>query len=83
VLSPLAAVGRLALTNYLFHTAIIATFTFRWGFGLYGEMGPFAGLVVVLVVYPMMVASSRWWLAHFRFGPFEWLWRTMTYGKLP
>jgi len=73
-LSPFAAVGRLALTNYLFHAAIIAAFVYSWGLGLYGKMGPFAGLMVVLVAYPLMVLSSRWWIARFRFGPFEWIW---------
>jgi uncharacterized protein len=39
--------------------------------------------VIVLLVYPLQVIASRWWISHFRFGPCEWLWRSMTYGKLP
>jgi len=81
-LLPFAAVGRMALTNYLFHGLVIAAFTYQWGFGLYGEMGPFWGLMVVLAVFPLMVVASSWWIAHFQFGPVEWLWRTLTYGQI-
>ncbi len=77
-----ASVGRLALTNYLFHGFVIAAFTYQWGLGLYGEMGPFWGLLAVFAIFPFMVIASSWWIARFQFGPFEWLWRTLTYGKL-
>ncbi len=82
VLLPFAAVGRLALTNYLFHAFVIAAFTYQWGLGLYGEMGPFWGLMAVFAIYPLMVIASSWWIRRFRFGPFEWLWRTLTYGQI-
>jgi len=77
-----ASVGRLALTNYLFHGFVIAAFTYQWGLGLYGEMGPFWGLMAVFAIFPLMVIASSWWIARFQFGPIEWLWRTLTYGKL-
>ena len=77
-----ASVGRLALTNYLFHLFVIAAFTYQWGLGLYGEMGPFWGLMAVFAIFPLMVIASSWWIARFQFGPIEWLWRTLTYGKL-
>jgi len=81
-LLPFAAVGRLALTNYLFHAFVIAAFTYQWGLGLYGEMGPFWGLMAVFAIFPLMVIASSWWIARFQFGPIEWLWRTLTYGQL-
>jgi len=82
VLSLFAPVGRLALTNYLFHTFVIAMFTYQWGFGLYGETGPFWGLMTVFAVFPLMMIASSWWIRRFRFGPAEWLWRTLTYGQI-
>jgi uncharacterized protein len=83
VLAPLASVGRLALTNYLFHAFVIASLTYSWGFGLYGEMGPAQGLLIVALIFPVMVLWSEWWIRRFRFGPCEWVWRSLTYGKLP
>ncbi len=81
--SPLASVGRLALTNYLFTNLVFAVIAYSWGLGLYEKVQPFTGLVVVLLVFPMQVLASQWWLRHFNFGPFEWCWRSMTYGRLP
>ncbi|MEE9597397.1 MAG: DUF418 domain-containing protein [Acidiferrobacterales bacterium] len=77
-----APVGRLALTNYLFHALVIAVFTYQWGLGLYGEMGPFWGLMVVFAIFPLMIIASSWWIGRFQFGPIEWLWRTLTYGQI-
>jgi uncharacterized protein len=82
VLLPFAPVGRLALTNYLFHGFVIAAFTYQWGLGLYGEMGPFWGLMAVFAIFPLMIIASSWWIRRFQFGPFEWLWRTLTYGQI-
>ena len=82
VLLPFAAVGRLALTNYLFHVFVIAAFANQWGLGLYGEMGPFWGLMAAFSIYPLMVIASAWWIRRFQFGPVEWLWRTLTYGQI-
>jgi len=82
VLLPFAAVGRLALTNYLFHGLVIAAFTYQWGLGLYGEMGPFWGLMAVFAIFPLMIIASSWWIGRFQFGPIEWLWRTLTYGQI-
>ena len=79
-LAPLAAVGRMALTNYLLHTLILLIIFHN--FGLYGKIGPAVGLAVAVPVYACLVVLSLWWLRRFRFGPAEWLWRTITYGKL-
>jgi uncharacterized protein len=81
-LLPFASVGRLALTNYLFHGFVIATFTYQWGLGLYGKMGPFWGLMAVFAIFPLMIFASSWWIRRFQFGPMEWLWRTLTYGQI-
>jgi uncharacterized protein len=85
LLAPLAYSGRMALTNYISQSAIIAFVLFGLGpgLGLIGQIGTGALIVIVTVAYAAQVAVSRWWLARYRFGPLEWLWRAYTYGRLP
>jgi len=81
-LAPFSAVGHMALTNYLF-TGLVAVFiSFSWGLGLYGKVSAWMGLLLVLMIFPIQVFGSRWWMARYNFGPVEWLWRSFTYGKL-
>ncbi len=81
-MQPLAAVGRMALTNYLLHSVAFVLLFFGYGLGVYGKVGAFGGFVLALPVLFLEVLLSLWWLKRFRFGPAEWLWRTLTYGKL-
>jgi len=81
-LAPLQAVGRLALTNYLLQTLICTTLFYSYGLGLYGKFGPAAVTLLAIGIYLFQVALSLLWTRRFRFGPAEWLWRTLTYGKL-
>jgi uncharacterized protein len=83
LLAPFAAVGRMALTNFLFTVLIGAFIGWPWGLGLYGEIMPATGLTIAIGVFVFQVFASHWWMRRFRFGPVEWLWRTFTYGKLP
>ncbi len=78
-LAPLAATGRLALSNYLLQTLIATTIFYGYGFGLYGRVGPAAGLLLTVAIYLVQVPLSVLWLRHFQFGPAEWLWRSLTY----
>ena len=80
-LSPFAAVGRMALTNYLMQTVVCLFVFYGFGLGLVGRIGPALGLLIALVVYATQIAWSRFWLAHFRMGPMEWVWRSATYGR--
>lgn len=82
-LTPFAAVGRMALTDYLTQSVLCTLFYYNYTTGLYGRVGPARGLIATVVLYGAQVAFSNWWLARYRFGPMEWLWRGMTYGKLP
>jgi uncharacterized protein len=82
-LAPFASVGRFALTNYLITCFVYAVVFWPWGFSLYNILMPFEGLVIVLLLFPVQMVASRWWINRFRFGPCEWLWRSMTYGRLP
>jgi uncharacterized protein len=76
-LRPLGYTGQMALTNYLMQTIVsVGLFV---GFGLYGDISLWMGTVICLVIFPLQLAFSTWWLKRFRFGPFEWLWRSFTY----
>ena len=55
---------------------------YSYGLGLYGRVGPAAGMVVTVTVFAAQLLVSVWWLRRFRFGPIEWLWRSLTYGRL-
>ncbi len=81
-LAPLAAVGRVALSNYLLHTLILLSIFHNFGLGLFGQIGPAVGVALAFLIFPLQVLLSMWWIRRFRFGPVEWLWRTLTYGKL-
>ena len=81
VLAPLGAVGRMALTVYLTQTLIFTTLFYGYGFGLAFRLGPAAVTVLAVIIFAVQVIACRWWLKHFRFGPAEWLWRSLTYLK--
>ena len=77
-LTPLAAVGRMALTNYLAQSLF-----FVWFFRLthtFGAVGPAWGLVPTVVFFALQIGFSVWWLRRYQFGPVEWAWRSLTYG---
>jgi uncharacterized protein len=82
-LSFFAIVGRLGLTNYSLHLfAYVLIFNkFSLCLGLYGKIGPLYRFLFALLVYLLLYIFSRWWLIHFKYGPFEWLWRSLTYLK--
>ena len=82
-LLPFAAVGRMALTDYLMQSVVCTLFFYHYTTGLYGRIGPAIGLVPTVILYWAQVGFSNWWLKQYRFGPMEWLWRGMTYGKFP
>jgi uncharacterized protein len=82
-LRPIADVGRTTLTNYLLQSAVGVAVLARTGLGPLGPITPPVGIVLAVALFAAQVAASRWWLARFRFGPVEWLWRAATYGTLP
>jgi len=79
-LHPVAQAGRMALTNYLSHSILLTTVCYGYGFGLFGDIPRAVQIVVTVAIWIGNLAFSSWWLARFRFGPAEWLWRSMTYG---
>ncbi len=80
-LKMLAPMGRMALTNYLVQTIIGITFYYGVGLNLGGNIGPAYFIPIGLCVYALQIAYSNWWFKHFNFGPMEWIWRQLTYGK--
>lgn len=75
----LAAVGRMAFTNYIMHTVICTTIFYGHGFGMFGKVERVGQLAIVIAVWALQLAISPVWLRHFHYGPLEWLWRSMTY----
>lgn len=77
----LAAAGQMALTNYLMESIVLGFVFYGYGFGLFGRLGPAAAALIGVALYVAQFAMSVAWLQRFRFGPVEWLWRSLTYGR--
>jgi uncharacterized protein len=77
----LTAVGQMAFTNYLMQSIICSLFFYGYGLGYYGKLAFHELYYVVGVVWVFQLIISPIWLQYFRFGPFEWLWRSLTYWK--
>lgn len=77
----LAAVGKMALTNYLSQSIICNTLFMGFGFGLAGQLERHQIYYVVLGIWIFQLIFSVFWLQKYRFGPVEWLWRSLTYGN--
>ena len=78
-----APAGQMALTTYLLQTVFNSLVFFGFGLGFVGRVGAAGCLLLSLAFFAVQVVVSRFWLRHFRFGPFEWLWRWWTYGVRP
>jgi uncharacterized protein len=79
---PLAAVGQTALSNYLGTTVICTLFFYGWGFGMFGKLPFYQLFYVVAGIWVVNLVSSTMWLKYFRFGPLEWVWRSLTYWRV-
>jgi len=77
----LIAAGRTAFTNYL-GTSLAMAFVFQgWGLAWFGKLDRAELLVPVVTGWLIMLAWPVWWLARYRYGPLEWLWRCLTYAR--
>lgn len=79
----LAPAGRMALTNYLLQSVVCVGIFYGHGLGLYEQLSRAWQVPFVLLLFALQVIASDWWLARFRYGPMEWLWRWATYGRRP
>jgi uncharacterized protein len=80
-LAPLAAAGRMALSNYIMQSVICTLIFYSFGLGLFGQVGAFAGLAISIAIWVVQLPISVAWLSWFHFGPLEWVWRSLTYGR--
>ena len=72
--------GRMAFTNYLMQSLIFSAIFYGYGLGLFGRLGAASTLAIGIAIYVAQVLFSKWWLGRYRYGPVEWLWRTLMYG---
>lgn len=79
----MAAVGTLALTNYVSQSIICAFVFYGFGFGLFGKLARHELYLVVFSIWAFQMIASTIWIRHFRHGPLEWLWRWLTYMEKP
>lgn len=77
----MARVGQMALTNYLSHSLICNFIFMGWGLGLAGQLERLEIYYVVFGIWLFQIIASPLWLKYYRFGPAEWLWRSLTYGQ--
>ncbi|WP_097654884.1 DUF418 domain-containing protein [Candidatus Chloroploca asiatica] len=81
-LSALAPVGQMGLSNYLLQSIIATLIFYSYGLGFFGQVGAAAGWLIAIAIYATQIPLSHWWMRRFRYGPAEWLWRTLTYLRL-
>ena len=77
----LASTGRMAFTNYLAQTLICCFIFYGYGLGYHGYLDRWEQGLVVLGIWALQLFSSQWWLTRFRYGPMEWLWRSLVLWK--
>ncbi|UQA57509.1 DUF418 domain-containing protein [Polyangium aurulentum] len=77
----LAPVGRMALSNYLMQSVMGVLVFYGYGLGLIGKLGSAAQMGLALALFSLQIVFSHLWLSRFRFGPVEWVTRSLTYGK--
>ncbi|MBR0836806.1 DUF418 domain-containing protein [Bradyrhizobium manausense] len=75
-----APLGRMAFTNYVAQSVIFGWIFYGYGLGRFGQLGITQTLAIGIAVYAAQVLLSAWWLSHYRYGPLEWLWRSLMYG---
>lgn len=79
--NPLAATGRMALTTYLTQSVVCTLLFYGYGLGWYDKVSFTGKFVITIILFACQMVISSWWLKRFRFGPVEWLWRRLSYGR--
>jgi uncharacterized protein len=74
--------GQMALTNYLMHSVILTSIFYGYAGGQYGEISRAPQMLIVIAIIVTQIILSKWWLNRYRFGPMEWLWRSLTYKQM-
>ena len=81
LISVFGPVGRMALTNYLMHSIICVTLSYGFGFALWWRVSAATAMAIAAAIIAVQIPLSAWWLSRYRFGPVEWIWRRLTYGR--
>ncbi|NQZ21396.1 MAG: DUF418 domain-containing protein [Colwellia sp.] len=81
ILSVFTPMGQMALTNYLMHSVILTCIFYGYAGGQYGDISRAPQMLLVFAIIIFQLIFSKWWLNRYRFGPMEWLWRSLTYKK--
>lgn len=83
LLRPFSFAGRMPLSNYLLQTLMGSFIFYGWGLGYWGRATPLVEtLLAVALFFVVQLPLSAWWLSRFRFGPMEYVWRRLTYGRI-
>lgn len=77
----LQAMGKMTLTNYIVQNVIAAFLFLNIGMGLFNTMPYWFYIGVAMVIYILQIFFSKWWLTYYNYGPVEWIWRQLAYGK--
>jgi len=75
-------VGKLSLSNYLFQSLLSTMIFYSYGLGFYGKMSVAGGTLLALSIFIFQMIASHFWVKKFLYGPFEWVWRSVTYWKI-
>ncbi|QQS51715.1 MAG: DUF418 domain-containing protein [Bacteroidota bacterium] len=79
----MTSTGKMAFTNYILTSILCGFIFYGYGLGLFGKLERFGQFMVVIGVWSLLILFSTLWLKRFYYGPLEWLWRYLTYGKKP
>ncbi|MCW3787294.1 DUF418 domain-containing protein [Plebeiibacterium sediminum] len=82
LLKPVCAVGRTAFSNYIMHSVVGIIVFYGIGLGFMQQLGPLAWTIFAVILFSLQILVSNIWLRYFKFGPVEWIWRSLTYKKL-
>ena len=77
----LAAPGRMTLTLYIGQSLLGASLLFGWGFGLWNAFSPTVMMLGGIALFAAQALFAKLWFDRYRFGPLEWVWRWLTYGR--
>ncbi|MDD1368082.1 DUF418 domain-containing protein, partial [Bacillus sp. MHSD17] len=83
LLTYMANMGKMSVSNYLAQSIIATTIFYAYGFGLFGKIGYFFGILLTIVIYTIQLFASTYWLRKYRMGPIEYVWRLGTYLEKP
>lgn len=83
LLMPLSHVGRMSMSNYLFQSIVCTSIFYSYGLRLYGSISYTTGFILLIALFCLQILLSRLWMSLYKYGPVEYIWRFVTYGKKP